>query len=76
MKYYSMNKAEVARYVEGRLEVSRRGSVLTMTIQRDTSGDFYVLTVIEGLLAGTEKNLEQTSLEPPMNTSQENIPAG
>lgn len=61
MNNYFKTRTATVRFVEDQLEHLKRGSVLTMTIVQDTSGDFSVLTVTDVLSGDTEKARTQFS---------------
>lgn len=76
MMSYFLNKEEVVRFVERALASSSKGFALTMTIGRDTYGDYFAHTVIDELSAGTGLIVAQNSSKPLMNISQESTQVG
>lgn len=74
MKLFYTSRKDVVQFVENRLHTLRPSSVLTMTIIRDMSGGFSVVTATGELSADTV--LPQSSSDTPMNTLRQITPAG
>ncbi len=76
MKVSFKSKAELAEYVNDRLDRSKPDYVLTMIISQGLSADSYVLTVTEESLEDTAKKSVQNSSEPLPNIYKKNTRLG
>lgn len=65
MSNYFKTRTKLVQFVEDKLQSLGSNSVLTMTIIRDTSGDYCVLTATEELSVDIGKTKEQAFLNPP-----------
>jgi hypothetical protein len=61
MEKYFFDKADVVRSVSAQLKNLQRGSQLTMTIERDLSGDYFVSTATTASSEDTGENTSSSS---------------